>query len=105
MCIRDRIRGGKADLQKLLDMFLARGQKFLSVGEPSRLSHFLFHARYAMSLSLMAQEQAPLNHGFWGEKDLVEDGMNLLIPSVIMVPSFSAVTEAFPESKQVSFQE
>src|SRR5678815_5755316 len=37
----ERIREGKADLQKLLEMFLARGQKFLSVGEPSRLSHFL----------------------------------------------------------------
>ena len=23
----------------------------------------------------------PSNHGFWGEKDLVEDGMNLPIPS------------------------
>src|SRR5678816_3401166 len=37
----ERIRGGKADLQKLLEMLLARGQKFLSVGEPSRLSHLL----------------------------------------------------------------
>src|SRR5678815_2899079 len=47
----ERIRGGKADLQKLLEMFLARGQKFLSVGEPSRLAHFLLmKARLALSL-------------------------------------------------------
>src|SRR5678816_829212 len=37
----ERIRGGKTDLQKLLEMFLARGQKDLSVGEPRRLAHFL----------------------------------------------------------------
>src|ERR1044072_3566040 len=29
----ERIRGGKEDLQKLLEMFLARGQKDFSVGE------------------------------------------------------------------------
>ena len=38
----ERIRGGKADLQKLLEIFLTRGQKFLSVGEPWRSAHFLF---------------------------------------------------------------
>src|SRR5678815_805174 len=44
----DRIRGGKDDLQKLLEMFLARGQKDLSVGEPRRLTHFrLMKARFA----------------------------------------------------------
>src|SRR5678815_4242473 len=44
----DRVRGGKADLQKLLEMFLARGQKDLSVGEPRRLAHFrLMKARFA----------------------------------------------------------
>ena len=37
----ERIRGGKADLQKLLEIFLTRGQKFLSVGEPWRSAHFL----------------------------------------------------------------
>src|SRR5678815_320746 len=36
----DRIRGGKADLQKLLEMFLARCQKDLSVGKLRRLAHF-----------------------------------------------------------------
>src|SRR5678815_4739581 len=34
----ERIRGGKVDLQKLLEMFLARSQKVLSVGEPRRLA-------------------------------------------------------------------
>src|SRR5678816_3089019 len=44
----ERIRGGKADLQKLLGMLLARGQKHLSVGEPRRLAHFrLMKARFA----------------------------------------------------------
>src|SRR5678815_4817831 len=44
----DRIRGEKTDLQKLLEMFLARGQKDLSVGESSRLAHFrLMKARFA----------------------------------------------------------
>src|SRR5678815_4116605 len=44
----ERISGGKADLQKLLEMFLARGQKYLSVGEPRRLAHFrLMKARFA----------------------------------------------------------
>src|SRR5678816_3831143 len=38
----DRIRGGKADLQKLLEMFLARGQKDLSVGEPKEVSALSF---------------------------------------------------------------
>src|ERR1700755_1798835 len=38
----ERIRGEKADLQKLLEIFLTRGQKFLSVGEPWRSAHFLF---------------------------------------------------------------
>src|ERR1700755_88633 len=38
----ERIRGGKADLQKLLEIFLTRGQKVLSVGEPWRSAHFLF---------------------------------------------------------------
>src|ERR1700755_2423274 len=38
----ERIRGGKADLQKLLEIFLTRGQKFLSVGEPWRSGHFFF---------------------------------------------------------------
>ena len=37
-----RIRGGKADLQKLLEMFLVNYQKFLSVEELSRPSHFRF---------------------------------------------------------------
>src|SRR5678815_4965140 len=44
----DRIRGGKTDLQKLLEIFLARGQKDLSVGESRRLAHFrLMKARFA----------------------------------------------------------
>src|SRR5678815_5434630 len=44
----DRIRGGKDDLQKLLEMFLARGQKDLSVGEPRRSAHFrLMKVRFA----------------------------------------------------------
>src|SRR5678816_2445384 len=44
----DRLRGGKADLQKLLEIFFARGQKDLSVGEPSRLAHFrLLKDRFA----------------------------------------------------------
>ena len=30
----ERIRGRKADLQKLLEIFLTKDQKFLSVGEP-----------------------------------------------------------------------
>ena len=34
------LRGGKADLQKLLEIFLVRGQKFLSVGEPRRQRTF-----------------------------------------------------------------
>src|ERR1700755_576303 len=38
----ERIRGEKADLQKLLEIFLTRGQKFFSVGEVSRSAHFLF---------------------------------------------------------------
>lgn len=38
----DRIREGKAYLLKLLDMFYARRQKFLSVGVPKRSAHFLF---------------------------------------------------------------
>src|SRR6201990_1808374 len=38
----ERIRGGKADLQNLLEIFLTRGQKFLSVGEPWTSAHFLF---------------------------------------------------------------
>src|SRR6201990_355812 len=38
----ERIRGGKADLQKLLEISLTKGQKFLSVGEPWRSAHFLF---------------------------------------------------------------
>src|ERR1700755_2685600 len=38
----ERIRGGKASLQKVLEIFLTRGQKFLSVGEPWRSAHFLF---------------------------------------------------------------
>src|ERR1044072_9551063 len=37
----ERIRGGKGDLQKLLEIFLTRGQKFLSVGELWRSAHFL----------------------------------------------------------------
>ena len=32
--LSERIRGGKADLEILLEIFLTRGQKFLSVGEP-----------------------------------------------------------------------
>src|SRR5678816_3363082 len=36
----ERIRGGKDNSQKLLEMFLARGQKDLSVGEPRRSAHF-----------------------------------------------------------------
>src|SRR5678816_1108888 len=44
----DRIRGGKVDLQKLLEMLLARGQKDLLVGEPRRLAHFrLMKAHFA----------------------------------------------------------
>src|SRR5678816_3865873 len=44
----DRIRGAKDDLQKLLEMFLARGQKDLLVGDPRRLAHFrLMKARFA----------------------------------------------------------
>src|SRR5678815_2179124 len=44
----ERIRGGKNDLQKLLEMFLARGQKDLSVGEPTRSEHFrLMKVRFA----------------------------------------------------------
>ena len=37
----ERIRGGEADLQKLLEIFLTRGQKFLSVREPWRSAHSL----------------------------------------------------------------
>src|SRR6201990_2331481 len=37
----ERIRGGKEDLQKLLEMFLARGQKDLSVGEIKSSAHLL----------------------------------------------------------------
>src|ERR1700755_3181601 len=36
-----RIRGAKEDLQKLLEMFLARGQKDLSVGEFRSSAHLL----------------------------------------------------------------
>src|SRR5678815_4526935 len=44
----ERIRRGKADLQKLLEMFLARGQKDLSVGEPRRSAYFcLMKVRFA----------------------------------------------------------
>src|SRR5678816_2204778 len=39
----ERIRGGKADLQKLFEMFLARGQKFLSEGEPLSYTHLRAH--------------------------------------------------------------
>ena len=38
----ERIRAEKEDLQKLLEIFLTRGQKFLLVGEPWRSAHFLF---------------------------------------------------------------
>ena len=48
----ERIRGGKADLQKLLEIFLTRGQKFLSVGEPWRSAQFLF-----MKVRLVRQER------------------------------------------------
>ena len=37
----ERIRGGKEDLQKLLEMFLAGGQKDLSVGEFRSSAHLL----------------------------------------------------------------
>src|SRR5678815_3004005 len=114
----ERIRGGKADLQKLFEMLVARGQKFLSEGESRRTAHFLlvkellssriislhrfraerklvrvigdrefFQVLYAMSRSWMAREQEPSNHGLWGENDLVEDGMNLFIPSCLLYTS------------------
>ena len=37
----ERIRGGKPDLQKLLEIFLARDQKVLSVGDPRKTAHFI----------------------------------------------------------------
>ena len=44
----ERIRGGKEDLQKLLEMFLARAQKDLSVGEYRSSSHpHLVKVRFA----------------------------------------------------------
>ena len=41
-----RIRGGKEDLQKLLEIFWARGQKLFPEGEKSRPAH-LFLINYA----------------------------------------------------------
>ena len=54
---------------------------------------------------LLPEWHAPSNHGFRGEKDLVEDGINLSIPSDTTVPTFSASTETSSETKQDSTHE
>src|SRR5678815_2825034 len=60
----ERIRGGKADLQKLFEMFLARGQKFLSEGESRSAAHFL------LVKELLASRIISL-HRFRAERKLV----------------------------------
>jgi hypothetical protein len=128
----ERKRGGKDGEQKLLEIFLAKDQKDLSVGDKDRSAHFFFiKARLTLrrialqrfraakklerelgegkcfmvlyALSLMRQASEHERLNHWlEEKVLVEEGMKASMPARITSVTLSAATEASLLAKQSS---